>query len=107
MTPDQANAQLVKALSAKAVKDKKLVQFGFQAFRAVCIPEHASAAQLTDMRMAYMAGAQHLFGSIFQLMSSDRDPTEDDLNVMSAIAEEMEAFTQEFKLLTATPGGTS
>ena len=107
MTPEQANAQLVKALSAKAVKDKKLIEFGFQVFRAVCIPAHASAAQLTDMRMAYMAGAQHLFGSIFQLMSSDRDPTEADLDVMSAIAGEMEAFTEECKLLAATPGGTS
>jgi hypothetical protein len=107
MTREQDVKELVRALSAQAVKEKKLIQFGFTAFRKMCIPADASAAQLADMRMAYMAGAQHLFGSIFQLMTSDPDPTEADMDVMSAIGEEMDAFTQEIKLRTATPGGTS
>ena len=54
---------------------------------------------------AYMGGAQHLFACLMDSLDPDHEPTEADLNRMSLIAAELDAWTQaQFKKMRSAPG---
>jgi hypothetical protein len=50
------------------------------------------------MRLAFMAGAQHLFFSIMIFLEPDEEPTDDDILHMELIHKELEAFRKELEL---------
>lgn len=99
-----AKEQLAKDLTKKFADDGWLIEAGFAAFRSLVIHEDAPRSQVAEMRMAFMAGAQHLFGSMMATMDPGAEPTEDDLRRMDLIHAELEAFTQEMKLHIAGKG---
>jgi hypothetical protein len=76
----------------------KIIEGGFAGFRMMVIPSEAPPIQVHEMRMAFFAGAQHLFASIMAVMDTDREPTPRDLHRMSMIHEELEAFRKDFEL---------
>jgi hypothetical protein len=76
----------------------KIIEGGFAGFRMMVIPSEAPPIQVNEMRMAFFAGAQHLFASIMAVMDTDREPTPRDLHRMSMIHEELEAFRKDFEL---------
>lgn len=61
------------------------------------IAADAPEVQIDEMRLAFFAGAQHLFASIMSVLSPDAEPTESDLANMTAISEELDEFLIEFK----------
>src|SRR5262249_38080136 len=71
---------------------------GFAGFRAIAVPKRASDSEILALRMAFFAGAQHLFASSMAVMDSDREPTAFDLHRMSLIHQELEAFGKDFEL---------
>lgn len=84
--------------ATKALVDAgKLVEAGWVGLRITAIPADASEVQLSEMRKAFFAGAQHLFGSIMSFLDSDREPTPNDLRRMTLVHEELEAFVKDFK----------
>lgn len=93
MTPEQ-----VKAILNKIIANGKLVEGGWQALRVAAVADNAPPEQLTDMRMAFFAGASHLFSAIMACLDGGREPTEDDLARMSAIHEELAGFAAELQL---------
>lgn len=76
----------------------KLIEGGFAGFRLMVIPQDAPPNQVHEMRMAFFAGAQHLFASLMAVMDSDREPTQQDFQRMTLIHEELEAFRKDFEL---------
>lgn len=78
-------------LTKKLADEGKLIEAGFAAMHVLML-ENASAAQVRDMRIAYMAGAEHLFRSITAVMDSGREPTSQDLKRMDLINEELERW---------------
>ena len=76
----------------------KIIVGGWEGFRLMVIPKGAPPVQVHEMRMAFFAGAQHLFSSIMAAMDSDREPTPRDLHRMTMIHEELEAFRKNFEL---------
>lgn len=102
-------AEIIRAAHDEFVKrlsdEGKLIEVGFMAMRAAIIPITASEGQVSDMRIAFMAGAQHLYGSIMSMMESDREPTDADMRRMSLIASELEAFGVELKFRVQKPKG--
>ena len=77
----------------KELTDKgKLIEAGFMAFRIYVIPPYATPDQLEDMKFAFFAGAQHLYGSIMTFLEPGEEPTEKDLERMQVIHEELEKF---------------
>lgn len=102
-TMDPAQRAVFEAAMKKLADSGRLVEAGFIGLRIGVIPPTASQAQLNDMRMAYMAGAQHLFSSLMSIMDSDREPTEADMRRMTLIAAELKAF--EAELLAKTNKG--
>ena len=100
-----ADKQYLELLSRELADKGKLVEAGWVAMRINCVPHNAPAWQLHDMRMAYMAGAQHLFASIMTILDDGVEETEADLTRMDLIAKELEVFAEELKLHMAKVAG--
>lgn len=96
--------QLAADLTKRFADEGKLIEAGFAALRITSIPAAASETQVREMRMAFMAGAQHLFGSIMSILEPGADPTTGDLRRLDLINAELEAFAREMKLRAAPKG---
>lgn len=103
---DQQRA-LHDAVLKRLADEGRLIEAGFVAMRAAIIPVDASEGQISDMRIAYMAGAQHLYASMMSVMDSDREPTPRDLLRMAAIDTELRSFEGEIKLRAARTKGSA
>lgn len=87
----QAYDQLLKSASDKGL----VLELGCLAMLACFKP---SPEQVGDMRLAYFAGAQHLFATMMTIMDSDREPTPQDMVRMSKIDAEISLAEQALKL---------
>ena len=85
--------EATERLAKGATDQGRLIELGFVAFSRYVIPKDASPTQRREMMIAFMAGAQHLFGSIMGILDPGTEPTEKDLRRMDLIAREMEEWT--------------
>ena len=92
-----ADRQFLEQLSRKLADEGKLIEAGWMAMRAAVIPADAPPGQLREMRLAYMAGAQHLFSSIMLVMDPGDEPTAEDERRMELINAEIKQFTRELE----------
>jgi hypothetical protein len=90
--------QAVKLLVETATKNGLLIEVGWLGLRTLAIPPGAPQVQLDDMRMAFFAGAQHLFASIIGLLDPGTEPTDADFKRMTMIQSELDEFVKQFKL---------
>ncbi len=102
-----ADQAYLQALTKRLADDGKLIEAGWIGLRLAVIPLNAPRAQLDDMRLAFMAGAQHLFSSIMHAIDPDAEPTEADMNRMQLIDDELSAFTKELELRVAKTKGSA
>jgi hypothetical protein len=87
-------AQLSKDLTTEG----KLIEAGWVGLRLAAIPATAPEIQLNEMRMAFFAGAAHLFSSIMTILDPGSEATEADLGRMEKIDAELQAFGEQFAL---------
>jgi hypothetical protein len=59
------------------------------------------------MRMAYMAGAQHLFASMLGMLDPEPEETPSDMRRMDLIQAELEAFAKELELRVSRSAGSA
>ena len=71
-----------------------LIEAGWVVYERYAVPATAGEVQREETKLAFMAGAQHLFSSMISIMdpTKDAEPTEADLNRMTQIHEELEAW---------------
>lgn len=69
------------------------------------MPLNAPPHQLHEMRLAFMAGAQHLFASMMGMLDPEPDETPDDMRRMDLINRELDAFRGELELWVAKEKG--
>jgi hypothetical protein len=87
----------------KALTDKgQLIEAGWRSYELIVLDEHASDIQRKETRIAFFAGAQHLYSSIMSILEPGTEPTGNDLHRMAQIHEELEKFEKELRL-RATP----
>lgn len=103
MSPSEIAEKLCKDLADRGL----IVEAGWKGYELTCMHPAAPAIQRAECRMAFFAGAQHLFGSIMTILDPEAEPTDNDLKRMSAIAAELERYIQEFKLKHATTKGSA
>jgi hypothetical protein len=82
----------VENLSRKLADEGRLVEAGWLSFRASVVAAQAPEDQLREMRIAFFAGAQHLFGSIMTILDPDDEPTAADLKRLDDINDELNDF---------------
>ena len=101
-----ADRAFLERLTRELADQGKLIEAGWVSLRLVALPPNAPAMQLQEMRLAYMAGAQHLFASIISILEEDMEPTGADMKRMSLIHQELEAFRNEVVLWVAKTKGS-
>jgi hypothetical protein len=102
-----ADRQFLEQLSRKLADEGKLIEAGWVALRLQAIPHNAPAVQLNEMRMAFMAGAQHLFSSIMTILEDGVEETVPDMRRMELIHNELETFAAELQLRFGKPAGAA
>lgn len=102
-----ADRAFLERLSRELIDQGKLIESGWVAMRLQSVNPGAPKDQLDDMRMAFFAGAQHLFGSIMSMLEPDAEPTANDLHRMDLIAKELNRFIEEYKLRHFPTKGTA
>lgn len=88
--------QVVKTITDNAADEGKIIELGWLSLRAQVIPKDAPQIQLDEMRQAFFAGAQHLFGSLMTMPDPDSEPTECDFRRMNSIDKELQSFIAEY-----------
>jgi hypothetical protein len=89
---------ILEKLHRDLVDEGKLIEAGWIGMRIACVPEDASEIQLSEMRLAFFAGAQHLFAALMSIMDADSEPTAEDMRRMRQIDDELRRFISEFEL---------
>jgi hypothetical protein len=95
---EKEKRELVKLITERLFKEGKVIQAGFESYRIVAMNENAPPMQIRECRMAFFAGAQHLFASINSILTEDKEPTQVDLDNMTKIFDELAAFVKEISL---------
>lgn len=93
-----SHEQVVAAIAKKLADEGKLIEAGFEVLNQLIIPSGAPQAQVDDMRLAYMAGAQHLWASMMTSLDPGEDETSADLVRMTNIQAELDTWQQSVKL---------
>jgi hypothetical protein len=93
-------------LTRELTDSGKLIEAGWVGLRIACDLIDAPADQLREMRMAFFAGAQHLFGSILNVLEPGEEPTDKDLLRMDLIHTELDTFIKDFELRHLPTKGT-
>jgi hypothetical protein len=97
----QMNTEKIgEQLTKKLVDDGKVIEGGWVGFVLACKLEDAPQHQLDDMRRAFFGGAMHLFSSILSFLEDGHEPTDKDMDRMSAVSDELVRFQKEFEALT-------
>ena len=102
-----ADRAFLERLTRELADQGKLIEAGWVALRLNAIPLNAPGQQLHEMRLAYMAGAQHLFTSIMSMMDPGSEETDADMRRMDLINNELEAFRDELKLWVGKTKGSA
>ena len=102
-----ADRAFLERLSRELTDQGKLIEAGWVGLRLHVIPPNAPAEHLNEMRMAFFAGAQHLFTSIVTILEPGVDETENDLTRMDNINEELRAFAEELELRISKTKGSA
>jgi len=102
-----ADRHFLQQLTKRLADEGKLIEAGWVALRLEVIADNAPPMQLTEMRLAYMAGAQHLFSSIMNVLDSGTEWTDADLTRMNSIEKELEVFRAELDLWVGRTRGTA
>lgn len=93
-----ADRAFLEKLSRKLTEEGKLIEAGWVGLRMAAIPVDAPAIQLEEMRMAFFAGAQHLFSSMITILDPGEEPTDADMERLELINNELDKFIKDFEL---------
>lgn len=86
-------AEQIATEVSKELSDRgKIVEAGWAAFRHLAIPKDAPPIQISEMQLAFMAGADHLFSSMMNILDPGEEPTETDLRRVDLIAKELDEW---------------
>lgn len=80
-------------VTKKLVDRGLLIEAGFAAYAHLSgVDKNAPTESLRELQLAFMAGADHLFSSIMNIMDADAEPTDADLRRMDQIHHELEQW---------------
>jgi hypothetical protein len=102
-----ADRGFLERLSRELADKGLLIEAGWVGYRLHVMSPDAPPIQLDECRLAFMAGSQHLFSSIINILDPGADPTDADLAKMDLIDKELRKFAQEFELKTSKPKGSA
>lgn len=93
---EEVPREMLDILAKELTDQGRLIEAGWIGLRLM-IPRDAPARQFEDMRNAFFAGAQHLFGSIMGILGPGEEASEKDMRRLTLIDNELKEFLKEFK----------
>ncbi len=102
-----ADRAFLERLSRDLVDRGMLIEAGWVGLRLTAMHPDAPADQLREMRMAFFAGAQHLFGSIMGILEPGAEPTDKDCARLDLIDAELKTFIADFQMRHVPTKGTA
>lgn len=102
-----ADRAYLERFTKELVDKGMIIEAGWISLRLACDLVDAPADQLSEMRMAFFAGSQHLMGSIMTFLEAGEEPTDNDMKRMDLIHEELQAFIRDFELRHTRTKGTA
>ncbi|UPK03079.1 hypothetical protein [Bradyrhizobium sp. 170] len=102
-----ADRAFLERLSRELADKGLLIEAGWVGYRLAVMSPQAPPIQLEECKMAFFAGALHLFQSIMTIMDPGSEPTEADLNKMDLIDKELRKFGREFELKATKAKGSA
>lgn len=91
--PSMAERAAVLDKVIKELADRgKIIEGGWAGLRMLAVPDDAPAVQVESMRMAFFAGAHHLFTSIMAVLDPEAEVTQRDIDRMTLIRAELDEF---------------
>lgn len=94
----EAERNIIDEVTKKLVDEGKIIEAGWASLKMMTIPKNAPQIQIDEMRNAFFAGAQHLFGSMMSMLEERSEETEANISRMHKIADELDSFIEEYKL---------
>jgi len=91
-------------LTAEAAKTGLLIEAGWAGY-ALSLSKGASQEQIDETKMAFFAGADHLYSSIMNTLDPGVEETADDMKKMEQIHNELGRFRERLKLRFAKTKG--
>lgn len=95
------NRQLHDELIKRLVDQGKLVEAAFPGLRlgdTPLVPASATADEIENAKLIFMAGAQHVWASLMNILDPGDEPTPQDMARMEKISGELEDWTERLKL---------
>lgn len=86
-------SEVLTELSKVLTDQGKIIEAGWTGYRMGVLPGDCSQVQIDETRLAFFAGAQHLFASMMSILDPGAEPTENDLKRMDLIHEELNQFS--------------
>lgn len=71
---------------------KKHIEKSWQAYRRVLVERGLKEEQITELRQAFFAGSAILYQGIMMSLSAGEDASDDDMEMMSDMAQELHEF---------------
>jgi hypothetical protein len=99
-----ADQAYLERLTRELIDKGLLIEAGWISLRVAAVPLDATPLQLTEMRKAFFAGAQHTFSSIMTMLGPGDEPTDADMRRMSQIESELETFGAQLQAEIMTRG---
>jgi hypothetical protein len=87
----------LNAFADECLKKGLLMEAGWVGLQLACIPPNAPQVQLDEMRLAFFAGAQHLWGTINNVLDRESEPTDDDVLRLRQINDELNRFIKDYE----------
>ena len=88
---------VVGQLTKKLTDEGMLIEAGWVGFASMCIPPTATEYQRRVMHKTFFAGAHHLFSSVMSILDPGAEATDQDLERMSKIHDELQRFSKQLK----------
>jgi hypothetical protein len=102
-----ADRQFLERLTRELIDQGKLMEAGWVAYRLQVLHPSAGKVQLDETRLAFFAGAQHLWGSINGMLDDGINETPTDMRRMGQINDELNKFSDQLKLRVTRSEGSA
>lgn len=99
--------KVAAAVTKTAADNGKLIEAGFNALRELAVAQNAPQVQVDEMRLAYMAGAQHLWASIMSILDPGEGVTQIDMMRMAKIQSELDYWRETLELRLGRTKGSA
>ncbi len=96
--------KVARKLTEDLADNGKIIEGGWLGYKSMVLPPSAGEIQSKETRMAFYAGAAHLYASILCVLEPGNEPSARDLDRMQLIHIELENFNQEMALQSPTKG---